>query len=343
MKLTALSALIAAGVTLATFSHAADAKGRLVVYCSATNEMCEVETKAFGDKYDVKTSFIRNGSGSTLAKVDAEKKNPQADVWYGGTLDPQSPAGEMGLLEAYKSPNLEQIMEKFRDPAKVKGNLSSAVYVGILGFGVNTQRLKEKNLPVPKCWKDLTKPEYKGEIQIADPQSSGTAYTALATFVQLWGEDQAFDYLKQLNGNISQYTKSGIAPARNAARGETAIGIGFLHDYSLEKEQGAPLELISPCEGTGYEIGGVSILKGARNIDNAKLFVDWVLSKEAQELAWKKGKSYQILTNTTAETSPLSLKLDDLKLIDYDMDKYGSTDTRKAMINKWVNEVKMGK
>ncbi|VDZ71658.1 putative periplasmic ferric iron-binding protein [Atlantibacter hermannii] len=101
--------------------------------------------------------------------------------------------------------------------------------------------------------------------------------------------------------------------------------------------------MISPCEGTGYEIGGVSILKGARNIDNAKLFVDWVLSKEAQELAWKKGKSYQILTNTTAETSPLSLKLDDLKLIDYDMDKYGSTDTRKALINKWVNEVKMGK
>jgi iron(III) transport system substrate-binding protein len=233
-------------------------------------------------------------------------------------------------------------MEKFRDPAKVKGNLSSAVYVGILGFGVNTQRLKEKNLPIPKCWKDLTKPEYKSEIQIADPQSSGTAYTALATFVQLWGEDQAFDYLKQLNSNISQYTKSGIAPARNAARGETAIGIGFLHDYSLEKEQGAPLELISPCEGTGYEIGGISILKGARNLDNAKLFVDWALSKEAQELAWKKGKSYQILTNTTAETSPNSLKLDDLKLINYDMDKYGSTDVRKALINKWVSDVKMG-
>lgn len=143
--------------------------------------------KAFGEKYDVKTSFIRNGSGSTLAKVDAEKKNPQADVWYGGTLDPQSQAGEMGLLQPYTSPNLEQVMQQFRDPAKLKGNYSSAVYVGILGFGVNTQRLKEKNLPVPQCWKDLTKPEYKGEIQIADPQSSGTAYTALATFAQLWG------------------------------------------------------------------------------------------------------------------------------------------------------------
>lgn len=343
MKLTVLSTLIAAGVALATLSGAAQAKGRLVVYCSATNEMCETETKAFGEKYDVKTSFIRNGSGSTLAKIDAEKKNPQADVWYGGTLDPQSQAGEMDLLMPYQSANLVEIMPQFRDPAKRKGNYSSAVYVGILGFGVNTERLKEKNLPVPKCWKDLTNPIYKGEIQIADPQSSGTAYTALATFAQLWGDDQSFDYLKQLNKNISQYTKSGIAPARNAARGETAIGIGFLHDYSLEKEQGAPIELIAPCEGTGYEIGGVSIIKGARNAENAKLFVDWALSKEAQELSWKKGKSYQILTNTTAESSPLSLKLDDLKLINYDMDKYGASDTRKALIDKWVNDVKMGK
>ncbi len=233
-------------------------------------------------------------------------------------------------------------MPQFRDPAKKKGNYSSAVYVGILGFGVNTDRLKEKNLPEPQCWKDLTNPIYKGEIQIADPQSSGTAYTALATFAQLWGEDQAFDYLKKLNSNISQYTKSGIAPARNAARGETTIGIGFLHDYSLEKEKGAPLKLISPCEGSGYEIGGISILKGARNLDNAKLFVDWALSKEAQELSWKKGQSYQILTTTTAETSPNSLKLDELKLINYDMDTYGASDMRKQLISKWVNEVKMG-
>ncbi|MBN3236751.1 ABC transporter substrate-binding protein [Pectobacterium carotovorum subsp. carotovorum] len=343
MKLSTLTTLIAAGLTVAAVTTTtARAEGRLVIYCSATNSFCEEEAKAFGEKHNVKTSFIRNGSGSTLAKVDAEKKNPQADVWYGGTLDPQSQAGEMDLLEPYQSKNLDQIMPQFRDPAKRKGNYSSAVYVGILGFGVNTDRLKEKNLPVPQCWKDLTNPVYKGEIQIADPQSSGTAYTALATFSQLWGQDQAFDYLKKLNTNVSQYTKSGIAPARNAARGETAIGIGFLHDYSLEKEKGAPLTLISPCEGTGYEIGGVSILKGARNMDNAKLFVDWALSKEAQELSWKKGQSYQILTNTTAEASPLSLKLQDLKLINYDMDKYGAADVRKELISKWVNEVKMG-
>ena len=104
MKLTLTSTLIASALTLAAFSNAAQAQGRLVVYCSATNEMCETETKAFGEKYDVKTSFIRNGSGSTLAKVDAEKKNPQADVWYGGTLDPQSQAGKWACCSRINHP-----------------------------------------------------------------------------------------------------------------------------------------------------------------------------------------------------------------------------------------------
>ncbi|XKM14153.1 ABC transporter substrate-binding protein [Orbaceae bacterium ac157xtp] len=342
MKKKFITLLIMTGI-VAMSSSIANAKGRLVIYCSGTNALCEEEAKAFGEKYSVKTSLIRNGSGSTLAKIEAEKKNPQADVWYGGTLDPHSQAGEMGLLQPYKSPNLEQIIPEFRDPAKLKGNYSSAVYIGILGFGVNTERAKQLGVEVPKCWSDLVKPEYKGEIQIADPQSSGTAYTALATFTQLWGEDKAFDYLKAINQNISQYTKSGIAPARNSARGENLIGIGFLHDYSLEKEKGAPLDLISPCEGTGYEIGGVSIIKGSRNLDNAKLFVDWVLSKQAQEIAWQKAKSYQIPTNTTAEPSPLALKLNELNLINYDMDKYGDSNMRNYLITKWVNEVKMEK
>lgn len=341
IKRSVLAACVLGAMASVT-SVSALAKGRLVIYCSATNAMCEAETKAFGEKYDIKTSFVRNGSGSTLAKIQAERKNPRADVWYGGTLDPQSQAGEMDLLTAYQSPQLENIIPEFKDPAKRKGNYSSAVYMGILGYGVNTKRLEEKGLPIPTSWEDLTKAIYKDEIQVADPQSSGTAYTALATFTQLWGEEKAFDYLKRLDKNISQYTKSGVTPSRNAARGEIAIGIGFLHDYSLEQSQGAPLELISPAEGTGYEIGGVSIIKGARNIDNAKLFVDWVLSKQGQELAWKKGKSFQILTNVKAEQSPYALDPSKLNLINYDMDKYGATDTRKALIKKWVKDVKMG-
>lgn len=320
----------------------ANAAGRLVVYCSATHLFCEQETQAFGKKYDVKVSFIRNGSGSTFAKVEAEKDHPQADVWYGGTLDPQSQAGEMGLLQPYQSPNLVQIAEKFRDPAKLKGNYSSAVYMGILGFGVNLDRLKQLGIDkVPTTWEELLDPRLAGEIQIADPQSSGTAYTAIATFVQLWGEEKAFEYFKKLHKNVSQYTKSGITPSRNTARGETAIGIGFLHDYAIEKKNGANIEIVAPKDGTGYELGGISILKGARNLDNAKLFVDWALSKEAQELAWQKGEAFQVLTNMEAEQSPYSLNPAKLNLINYDFDKYGSSEERKHLIDKWVTEVKL--
>ena len=318
-----LSGVMLSGLVL---SNPSFAKGRLVIYCSAQNTMCEQEAMAFEKKFDVKTSFIRGGTGTILAKIDAEKDNPQGDVWYGGTMDPHSQAGEMGLLEPYKSSNLPQIVEKFRDPAKMKGNYSSAIYLGVLGFGVNPERLKKLNLPIPKCWKDLANPIYKNEIQAADPQSSGTGYTQLATYMQLWGED-----------------KSGNTATRNTARGETAIGIGFLHEYSLEKAKGAPVELVVPCAGTGYEIGGVSVIKGARNLDNAKLFVDWALSKEAQELTWQKGEAYSILTNTTAQQSPYALDFKSINLINYDFDKYGATDLRKRLITKWVDEVKLAK
>ena len=335
-------ALVLSGIVLSGAVFAA-AESRLVVYCSAQNTMCEQEVLAFEQKHKIKTSFIRGSTGSIFARIEAEKANPQGDVWYGGTLDPHSQAGEMGLLEAYKSPNLQYIPDALKDPAKVKGNYSSAIYLGILGFGVNTERLQKLNLPVPKCWKDLTDPKYKNEIQAADPQSSGTAYTQIATFVQLWGEEEAFKFLKELNKNVSQYTKSGNTATRNTARGEAAIGIGFLHEHSIEKEKGAPVELIVPCEGTGYEIGGVSIIKGARNPENAKLFVDWALSKEAQELSWKKGESHQILTNSEAEMSPYSLDFKSVNLINYDFDKYGASDLRKRLIKRWVDEVKLGK
>ena len=333
----AISGLVLSGAVFAA------AESRLVVYCSAQNTMCEQEVLAFEQKHKIKTNSIRGSTGSIFARIEAEKANPQGDVWYGGTLDPHSQAGEMGLLEAYKSPNLQYIPDALKDPAKVKGHSWSASYLGRLGFGVITERLQKLNLPVPKCWKDLTDPKYKNEIQAADPQSSGTAYTQIATFVQLWGEEEAFKFLKELNKNVSPYTKSGNTATRNPARGEAAIGIGFLHEHSIEKEKGAPVELIVPCEGTGYEIGGVSIIKGARNPENAKLFVDWALSKEAQELSWKKGESHQILTNSEAEMSPYSLDFKSINLINYDFDKYGASDLRKRLIKRWVDEVKLGK
>lgn len=325
-----------------TFTSSVNAdSGRVVVYCSAQNIVCEKAVQGFTEKYNIKTSFIRNSSGSTLAKMEAEKNNPQADVWFGGPFDTHLQAVELGLVEPYSSPKLSEVMPQFQ---KLGNGNSSVVYMGVLGFGVNTERLKKLGITdVPKCWKDLLDPKFKNEIQIADPQSSGTAYTAISTFVQLWGEDKAFDYLKSLHQNISQYPKAGTAPSRNTARGETAIGIGFLQNYSFEKENGAPIELIVPCEGTGYELGGISVIKNARNMKNAKLFADWVMSKEAQELSWQKAQSHHIPTNVNAEPSPYSLKPKGLNLIDYDFDKFGSNDIRSKLIDKWVTDVKLAK
>ena len=152
MKWSSFSRLVTALTAASLLAGVAYAEGRLVVYCTVTNSMCENAVQEFDKLHNVKASFVRNSSGSTFAKVEAEKDNPQADIWYGGTFDPQSQAGDLGLLEAYKSPNLEQIEERLRDPAKIKGNYSSVIYIGILGFGVNTERLKKLGVEeVPKC------------------------------------------------------------------------------------------------------------------------------------------------------------------------------------------------
>ena len=98
---------------------------------------------------------------------------------------------------------------------------------------------------------------------MADPNSSGTAWTMLATIVQLMGEDKAFDYLKALHRNINEYTKAGAAPALAAGQGETLIGIAFQHDVIDVAEHNKPVAVVSPCEGTGYEIGSMSLIKPA--------------------------------------------------------------------------------
>ncbi len=328
-----------AGLALMMSTTAAMAKGRLVVYCSNEPKACQTAVDLFAKKHDVKVEMTRSGSGSTYAKILAEKDNPKGDVWYAGTLDPHSQAGVNGLLETYKSPLLDEIGEMFKNPATNKANQTTGVYAGVLGYSVNTDLLKENNLAMPQSWADLTKPEYKGLVQVASPQSSGTAYTALATLAQIWGEEEAFMYLAKLHKNIGQYTKSGSAPGKAAARGETLIGIGFLHDHAKQIKNGFPLELVVPSEGTGYEIGGLSIIKNARNPENAKKFVDFMLSKEGQEIGGSIDM-FQVPTNVNAAIPKEAIRLDKVNLIDYDFVKYGTEEMRSHLIDRWVKEVK---
>jgi iron(III) transport system substrate-binding protein len=180
-------------------------------------------------------------------------------------------AAAEGLTQVYKSPLLDQQQPWAQKQAENAGYRTVGIYAGALGWGYNTKLLAEKKLKEPTCWADLLDPAFKGEIQIANPNSSGTAYNTLATLVQIMGEDKAFDYLKKLNANISQYTKSGSAPVKAAARGEATVGIVFMHDAVAMQVDGFPIKTVAPCEGTGYEIGSMSIVKGARNLANAKV------------------------------------------------------------------------
>ena len=160
----------------------------------------------------------------------------------------------------------------------------AGVYGGILALGYNTEIFARKKLPVPKCWADLTNPIYKGEVMLSNPNSSGTAYMMLASLVQVFGEDEAFKYMKALNANVNQYARSGIGPMTAVTRGETGIGSTVLHGVINEIVRGFPVKAILPCEGVGYEVGSMAILKGARNLENAKKFFDWALTADAQKI-----------------------------------------------------------
>lgn len=345
MKFIKLTSLLS-GLVLSTtplFFQTAQAEGRLTVYCSVQNSVCEDMTKQFSQKYNVDTKFIHGGTGTIFGKVKAESANPQADIWFGGTIEPHFQAGELGLLEEYRSPLQAEILPQFQPLlASEPGKFTSIAYMLVLGFGINTDKLAKLGVPAPKTWEDLLDPRLKGEVQLPDPRSSGTTYTLITTLSTLWDEEKTFDYLKKLNNNISQYVKSALVTS-NLARGESAVTVGFVHSYATEKEKGAPVEAIIPEGKVGYALGGVSILKNARNLDNAKLFMDWVLSKEAQEIPWRKHGVYQTPTNINAEVAPQSTKADALEFVDIDYKKAGSSHEGKRLIDKWLAEIKLAK
>ena len=135
-----------------------------------------------------------------------------------------------------------------------------------------------------------------------------------------------------------QHTKTGLA-SNYLANGTVAIDLGFMLVYPREKKNGAPVEGILPCEGVGYSLGGASIIKGTRNLDNAKLFMDFVLSKEAQEIPWRESDSYQLPTNIHAEPAPGFLPASKLKLVDIDFMKFGTDQEGKRLTQRWVSEV----
>jgi iron(III) transport system substrate-binding protein len=316
-------------------------EGTLNVICGVQTEWCSLVQTTFSRSTGIKVNMVQKGGGEALAQIAAEAANPKTDIWFGGSGDPHLQAADKDLTLPYQSPNINLLRPWAVYQARQANYKTVGLYSGPLGFAFNTELLAKKNLPAPACWSDLTKPIYKGEVQMANPNSSGTAYIAIATLVQLLGEDKAFDYLKALHKNISQYPRSGTGPLKNVSHGENTISVSFVHDVPGEAMQGFPVKSVTPCEGTGYEIGSMSIIKGARNLANAKKFYDWALTAAAQELG-APAKQFQLPSNKDAKVDPRVPDFKKIKMIDYDFEKYGKSAERKRLLERWERDVNGG-
>lgn len=294
--------------------------GELVVYGSCEEEYLAAACAKFESLTGVRTTFQRLSTGEVLTKIEEEKGNPSADVWFGGTTDPYNEAASKGLLLPVEPKNASHLVGKqFKDA----NNNWFGIYRGILGFFWNTEELARLKIEPPKDWDDLLKPEYKGLVSFANPNTAGTGKLIVNTMVQLKGEKAAMDYFAKLDKNICQYTKSGSGPSKLVPTGEIVIGIGFLHDvvYQIVNNGYTNIGMTSPASGTSYEIGATAIFKGAKNLDNAKKFIEFALSPDCVNLAQDNG-SYQFLVIDNAKPVEVAIKngLDKIETMVYNFD-----------------------
>jgi iron(III) transport system substrate-binding protein len=312
---------------------------QLNLYCSSPNTAwCQGMAVGFEKATGTRVAVIQKATGEMLAQIKAERENPKGDVWWAGPGDSYLQAAEEGLLDAYRSPKVAELQPWAQKISDISKDRVSGIYGGIIALGYNTEVMRKKKLPVPRCWKDLVDPVYKGEIMFGNPNSSGTAYLMLATLVQVFGEDAAFKYLRDVHANVNQYARSGIGPMTAVTRGETAIGSTVLHGVINEIVRGFPVEPVLPCEGVGYEVGSTAVIKGARNLDAARKFIDFALSADGQKVGLEV-KEFAIPTNRGVALPPQVPKLSDLKLIDYDFAKYGSSAERRRLLDRWEKEI----
>jgi iron(III) transport system substrate-binding protein len=326
------------GAALAAASLSAAAQGQVNIICSVQAEWCNLMSTVYARTTGTKVNMTAKGSGEALAQLNAERANPKTDIWFGGTGDPHLQAAEQGLTLEHRSPQLGDLYPWAQKQAADSKYRTVGVYLGPLGFGFNKELLAKKKATPPQSWADLLRPEFKGDVQMANPASSGTAYTMIATLVQLMGEDKAFEYMRALHRNISTYTRSGTAPVKAVARGETAVSVSFVHDVTTESVAGFPVGSATPAEGTGAEIGSMSIVKNGPNTEPARKFYEWALTPGAQQFGLA-ARQFQLPSNTKVPKDPRMTDPSKIRLINYDYAKYGASAERRRLIAKWEKEV----
>jgi iron(III) transport system substrate-binding protein len=304
-------------------------KQTVVIYTAIENEQITEYKKAF-DKtlanLDVK--MLRLSTGDISARFMAEKDNMQADVIWGVGATNMLIFKNAGLLEPYAPKGLERIQPLFRDKASPPAWVGIDIYMSAFCF--NTEVAKQHNLPRPDSWADLSKPVYKGQLVMPNPASSGTGYLSVASILQRMGEAEGWKYLDAIHPNMAEYTKSGSKPCKDAAAGERAVGVSFEYVALEMKKKGAPVEMVLPKEGSGYEMEANGLTKkGAKN-PAAKQFLDWAISDEAMGLYAK----YFAAVGVTGFPVPEGLPKDISKVV-YPNDFDWSAKNRDRILAEW--------
>ena len=304
----------------------------LIVYASVDEANAVKILDAFTAESGIKTSFVQLSSGPALTRIQAESGRPQADVWLGAPSDNHVIAKNEGLTVAYKGASFDGLGAEFKDP----DGYWRGFYMNPLCFGVNTVALKKAGASMPTSWADLVRPEYKNLIQVPTPQASGTATTMIYSLIEIMGEDEAFAYMAKLNANVQTYTSSGTGPSKGVNVGDAAIGIQFSPAFFQMKANGQPVEIVFPSEGFGFEFPAASILKGATNYEAAKIFMDWLISKNGQDVLKSTGTYFYPVIDE-AEIDPVMPAFSTLDVVGVDLSYYSA---RKAeLVERWVSEV----
>ena len=261
----------------------ASAATELTVYTAVEAEDLKRYGEAFtADNPGITIKWVRDSTGIITAKLLAEKNNPQADVIWGLAATSLLLMKGEGMLEAYAPAGLDKLSPKFRDKGTTPTWTGMDAWIAAVCF--NTVEAKKNNLPMPTSWKDLTKPVYKGHVVMPNPNSSGTGFLDVSSWLQMFGEDGGWEFMDGLHENIAWYTHSGSKPCKQAASGETPIGISFAFRGAKSKAKGAPLEIIIPSEGVGWDMEATAIVAGTSKLDAAKKLVDWSVTEKANRL-----------------------------------------------------------
>ena len=326
--------LLAALLVLpATPLPAPAAEDKLVIYTAYE----ENELKTFWDQFKkdlpdlaAKASYIRGSTGPTMARVEAEKANPQADVIWGVFNDYLTGAATKGLLEPYSAKESSTIPARFKHPE----NMWQGVTLLTVAFAANQKKMAELKLAPPRSWADLLEPRYKGHLVMSNPSTSGTAYLLLASHAARLGEDKMWSYYDAIDRNLSQATKSGGAPGRMAASGETPIGIALAYEVEVAKKQGAAIDVIYPGDGVAWTFEGNALVKGAKNPQNAKRFLDWAVSKSAMTSY----ASWRGAGIARPDVPVAGQKISEMNLINIDFVKAGDPQYKDRLVKRWLEK-----